>query len=253
MATYVQPKSTTPASKDSIDIEQPNEEDYTTHRIPTGRHPQLRNAFLRRVYGILSVQLIVTLGVAMLCMFSEPVRLFSVAHTQAVVWGTFIPTLAILIALAFLKNKHPWNTVLLCCFTVLESWVIGVICAIYHSQGIGIIVAEAAGLTLAVFLSLTAYCLISKRDFSFLGGFLFAGLFLLMGWGLLNMLFGWHTTWLYSLLGAVLFCGYILFDTYQISQKYEVDDYIIASIDLYLDIINLFLFILQLLYSRNDQ
>ena len=49
------------------------------------------------------------------------------------------------------------------------------------------------------------------------------------------------------LTGALLFCAWIIFDTWKISSVLGYDDYIIASIELYLDILNLFLFVLQLL------
>jgi FtsH-binding integral membrane protein len=84
-------------------------------------------------------------------------------------------------------------------------------------------------------------------DFTFLGGALFSCLTCLIIWGALNAIFGWHASWVYALLGALVFCGYILFDTSRIVHKFGYDDYIIAAIDLYLDIINLFLFILDLL------
>mmetsp|Transcript_35595 Transcript_35595/g.82766 ORF Transcript_35595/g.82766 Transcript_35595/m.82766 type:complete len:85 (+) Transcript_35595:569-823(+) len=84
-----------------------------------------------------------------------------------------------------------------------------------------------------------------------MGQFLAAGLFILFFWGLVNLIFGWHLTFLYSALGAVLFSLYIVYDTWQIANRLGCDDYIIASIELYLDIVNLFLFILSMLGRRN--
>ena len=52
---------------------------------------------------------------------------------------------------------------------------------------------------------------------------------------------------LYSLFGAILFCGFIIYDTNNIMRRFGVDDWLIAAIELYLDVINLFLFLLQLL------
>ena len=51
----------------------------------------------------------------------------------------------------------------------------------------------------------------------------------------------------YSVIGSLLFCGYIIYDTHMIMRKLGVDDFIIASIELYLDLINLFLHILRIL------
>lgn len=70
---------------------------------------------------------------------------------------------------------------------------------------------------------------------------------MLIIWGLIGAIFGFRPGFVYSLLGAVLFSGYILFDTWMLSNKLPYDEWVLASISLYLDIINLFLFILQLL------
>lgn len=52
--------------------------------------------------------------------------------------------------------------------------------------------------------------------------------------------------------GVIIFSGYILFDTYLIFNKYSAEDYIMASVSLYLDIINLFLRILEILRLTDD-
>ena len=74
-----------------------------------------------------------------------------------------------------------------------------------------------------------------------------SGLLLLIFWGLFSLFFPALAGGLYSLFGALLFSGYIIFDTWQITERLGYDDHILASITLYLDILNLFLFILRLL------
>ena len=56
---------------------------------------------------------------------------------------------------------------------------------------------------------------------------------------------------LYALAGSLVFCIYIIYDTYLITRKLGYDDYIVAAIELYLDMLNLFLFLLSLLGRRN--
>ncbi len=51
---------------------------------------------------------------------------------------------------------------------------------------------------------------------------------------------------------AVLFCGYIVFDTHMLMERHSLDEYVWASVSLYLDIINLFLQILRLLGDRRE-
>jgi len=213
----------------------------------TSHHANLRLAFIRRVYGILTCQLLLNVAIAALCMYNKSMRSFCIGWPRLMVWGTFIPAIVCLLSLFLLKNKFPWNGLILFAFTCFESLAIGSICAMAQASGIGAIVLHAFGITCAVFVLLTAFTMLSKIDFSFLGTFLSIGLTVMIGWGLLSMIFGFNQGWLYSWLGALLFCGYILFDTYLIMEKYEYDDYILAAIDLYLDFLNLFLYILQIL------
>ena len=68
-------------------------------------------------------------------------------------------------------------------------------------------------------------------------------------------MFFWSETleFVISVGGALLFCGFILFDTHLIMHKLSTEEYILASINLYLDFINLFLYILRILQAmRRD-
>jgi hypothetical protein len=56
----------------------------------------------------------------------------------------------------------------------------------------------------------------------------------------------------YASLIAVVFCGYIIFDTHQILHRCSPEEYVLASVDLYLDLLNLFLAILRILNSSRD-
>eukprot|EP00667_Euglena_gracilis_P020568 EG_transcript_22299 len=218
----------------------------------SGVHVNLRNAFLRRVYGLLTFQLVMTTAICAFCTLHEGTKGLLLGHPQAFLYGSALPTLGICIALPFLKNVHPWNAVLLFAFTLLESVSLGVVGAMYAHLGMSDVLISAAGLTMAVFLCLTTFVLLSKKDFSFLGGFLFTVLFIMIGWGLLNIIFGWKVHFIYSAMGALLFSGFILYDTSCILLKYSYDEHIVASIQLYLDIINLFLHLLQLLSSNRN-
>jgi len=137
--------------------------------------------------------------------------------------------------------------------TVCESLLVGSICAIYQSAGVGYLVLQAAVATFTIFGCLTAYCFKSKKDFSFLGGFLFSGLVGLLVVGLIQIvlsMFGVRFDWLnlcVSVVGVLIFSGYILFDTSMLIHKLSPDEYILATVNLYMDLINLFLYILQLL------
>ena len=111
----------------------------------------------------------------------------------------------------------------------------------------GTLIALAAGMTATVFFSLSAYAMLSKKDFSFMGSFLFVGLVVLI-LGFLTMFIA-NIPGLYlalSAMGVLIFSGYILYDTSRMIHGGETN-YIMATVNLYLDIINLFLDLLHLL------
>eukprot|EP00903_Cladosiphon_okamuranus_P011031 g10418.t1 len=213
---------------------------------------QLRLGFIRKVYGILSVQLLLTSAVAAVCVLNDSVRT-GILNNLWTTWVGFFFSVGLLLCLLCYRDKYPLNMYLLVAWTFVEAYTVGVVCAAYASQGQGTIVVQAAGLTMAVFLGLTLFTFQTKIDFSFLGGALFASLWVLMLWGLVMAVFGFQQSYLYSLAGAVIFSLYILYDTSLLMNHLGYDEYIVASISLYLDILNLFLYILKLLSSRDNR
>ncbi|HMJ56650.1 MAG TPA: Bax inhibitor-1/YccA family protein [Polyangiaceae bacterium] len=116
-------------------------------------------------------------------------------------------------------------------------------------------VRDAFLLTVLGFTGLTSYALLSKRDFSFLGGFLSMGLWVLIGASLLSLFVGGASFSLaIASVGVLLFGGYILFDTSRILRDPTNRDAVGAAIGLYLNFLNLFLFLLRILGSarRSD-
>ncbi|PNX97580.1 bi1-like protein, partial [Trifolium pratense] len=111
----------------------------------------------------------------------------------------------------------------------------------------GKIILESVVLTAAVVVSLTLYTFWAARkghDFSFLGPFLFGALIVLIVFGLIQILYplGKLSHMIYGCVGAIIFCGYIVYDTNNLIKKYSYDEFIWASVALYLDVINLFSF-----------
>lgn len=68
----------------------------------------------------------------------------------------------------------------------------------------------------------------------------------------LRQIMGWRQSFIYSLIGAILFSLLIVYDTFILSKKLSPDEYILGAISLYLDIVNLFLFLIQLLGGRRE-
>ena len=116
----------------------------------------------------------------------------------------------------------------------------------------GMLVASAMGGTGAIFVGLSAYVLTTKKDFSFMGGFLMAGVIavVVLSLGTLAASFmGFNVTGVFLAISAVcmmLFSALILFDTSRIIHGGETN-YVMATISLYLNIYNIFTSLLHLL------
>ncbi|MGC9208151.1 Bax inhibitor-1 family protein, partial [Acidithiobacillus sp.] len=111
------------------------------------------------------------------------------------------------------------------------------------------IVTEALGLTGVLFVGLSVYALTTRRRFSHLGGFLLTGLIVAILASLLN-LFLLHLPALQMAIAGVLvlvFSGLILFDTQRILESSAVDSPALLVVSLYLDILNLFMALLEIL------
>jgi len=111
----------------------------------------------------------------------------------------------------------------------------------------GQVITTALGGTGAIFLALSAYVLMTKKDFSFLGGFLFVGFVVVLIAALANIFLAIPAMSL-AISAAIIFImsGFILFDTSRIINGGETN-YIYATVALYLDIYNIFINLLQLL------
>ncbi len=162
----------------------------------------------------------------------------------------FILTLVGFFGLLFAVHKTAnsvWGLFWVFMFTGFLGYTLGPILNVYLSLSNGSqLVASALGTTAVAFVGLSAYALITRKDFSFLSGFLVVGFFVLMGAVLLSWLFdlsGMHTA---ISAGFVLFASAaILFQTSAIVHGGETN-YLLATITLYVSIYNLFLSLLQI-------
>lgn len=279
----------------------------------------IRNGFVRKVYGILSAQLLLTFGMIFVFVFVEPVKVrlcgmkslepcedcpyFQTGNTDrellSCMWATeggdspnshqcnlsprggcFRPTaelqswLMSCLVLTFVficgitccekcAREVPTNYIVLFCFTLCEAVVLGITCLFVNAAAVGL----AAAMTAAVTLGLTVYACTTRSDFTGMGPFLVAALLSLILCSFIGSLFGmlFHVPWLqnvYAGFGCLLFSFFIIYDTQMIvggkdasgqprKAQISVDDYVFAALNLYLDIINLFMYLLQLLNSRD--
>lgn len=210
----------------------------------------IRKAFIRKVYSILLCQILATTVVGGLISRSPS----AIAWVQQNIWSLYVPlfgTFVVLFLLWWKRHSHPLNFILLSVFTLMEAFTLGVVVAFADTR----IVLQALLITTGIFIGLTLFTLQSKWDFSGMGPFLFAGLMALVITGLVGIFMPWSRTvdMAYAGVASLIFSGYIIYDTYMITNRLSPDEYIMASISLYLDFINLFINILRLLSDLQDR
>lgn len=194
---------------------------------------------LRNTYFLLSLTLI----------FSGLTAAFAMAtNAPSLGWLALIGSIGLLFLTMFLRNS-PWGLVAVFAFTGFWGYTMGPFLNAYistYSNGLELI-CTAMGGTGAIFLALSAYVLTTKKDFSFLGGFLFAGLMAILIASVASFFFqGAMLQLLISAVSMIVFSGYILYDTSAIIQGGE-RNYIMATVRLYMDILILFQSLLNLL------
>ncbi|KAM7056499.1 protein lifeguard 4 [Acridotheres tristis] len=225
------------------------EDDFNYGSNVASASVHIRMAFLRKVYSILSIQVLLITVTSAIFLYSTGVQAFVLERPALLLLSGF-GSLAVIVALTFYSHQHPVNLYLLFGFTLLEAVTVAITVSFYDVS----IVLQAFILTTAVFLGLTAYTLQSKRDFSKFGAGLFTCLWILILSGFLRLLFYCETTELvFAAAGALLFCGFIIYDTHLLMHKLSPEEYIVAAISLYLDIINLFLHLLHFLGAFNKK
>lgn len=209
-------------------------------------HIYIRMGFMRKVYGILSAQLVVTTVVAALFMASQPIQDF-VQQNHWMMTIALIGTFGSLFALMWKRQETPTNYILLGVFTLMEAYSIGVIVTFYKVPS----VVEAFMLTVGLFIGLTLYTLQSKKDFTSWHAPAMMCLWTLFVVSMIQIIIPVPAMHLaISLVGAALFCVFIVIDTHMIMAKLSPEEYILGAINLYMDILNLFLYILRILGER---
>lgn len=204
-----------------------------------------RATLVRRTYGLVSVSILVTMLGTAFGLTQPTLMLSTMRHPIIAMLCMFAPLFMVMRA----PREFPRNIILTLLFTFIEGIILAPLIAMYSQTQPGII-GQAAGLTLGTFGVLTLYAVFSRRDFSAWGGFFIVGLWVLLATMLLNMFFQNVTASLWISAGVLfVFSGLLVFDTWRIvrSGAYGEDDYVMAAVQIYLDLVNIFLAILSLL------
>jgi len=198
------------------------------------------NRVLRNTYLLLSATLLFSATMAALAMF------LNLPHPGLIV------TLVGYFGLLYLTHRFSHSALGIACVFALTGFMgmtLGPILNLYlhaFSNGHQLILTALGG-TGVIFLGLSAYALTTRKDFSFLAGFLMVGILVAFFAGLGAILFSLPALSLaVASMFILLMCGMILFQTSQIIHGGETN-YILATVSLYVSLYNLFTSLLQLL------
>lgn len=224
-----------------------------TIMIAKFERPEDRMKFIRGVYSILLVQLVCFFGFVLLMNLNEAVRM-RFSH-PALIWLAMGMYMGVVIG-SFcccpeqMMTTNPISVGTLIVITFALSLLSGVIAGRMNPK----IVLLAVGLTLIIVLALTLIAFTCSYDFTQLDGIMCVALLILMLFGIVTMFLKDEFPILdliYGYLGAGIFCMYIIIDTQMLmsgkSKSLAPTMYILGAITLFIDIVQLFLFILKIL------
>ncbi|RMD69692.1 MAG: Bax inhibitor-1/YccA family protein [Gammaproteobacteria bacterium] len=197
------------------------------------------NKVIRNTYTLLSLTLLFSALMAGLAIATEAPPLPW--------WMVLIGYFGLLFLTNALRNSA-WGLASVFALTGFMGYTLGPVISLYLglANGPQIVMMALAG-TGSIFLGLSGYALVSRRDFSFMGGFLMVGILVAFLAGIGAILFALPGLSLaVSAMFVLLMSGLILYETSQIIHGGETN-YIMATVTLYVSIYNLFLSLLHLL------
>jgi modulator of FtsH protease len=219
--------------------------------IQIGAITPAKNQVLRNTYMMLALTMIPTVIGAFLGMSTN----FSFMAQHPVVFSLlmFGSMMGLMFGVGALRNSV-WGIVALLGFTLVAGFFLGPILQVaLHLKNGAQLVGMAAGGTGIIFGSLATIATVTKKDFSFMGKFLFIGLILLIVASFANMFFHIPALALtISVIAILIFSAYILFDVSRIVNGGETN-YVMATMGLYLNIYNLFINLLSLLMALSGE
>ncbi|CAN9513909.1 unnamed protein product [Ophioblennius macclurei] len=212
----------------------------------------IRRGFIRKVYFTLMIQLLVTAGFICAFLYWEALKDWTEENdwfSYSLMVAVFVFILA-LSCCGNLRRRVPINFIALGLFTVLEGLMLGSVTVYYDAEA----VLWAVGATALVSLALSVFAMQSKWDFTGLSGSLWVFAWTLVSFALLCAILRSQYVYItYACLGTLLFSLYLVFDTQLIlggkHRKLQLspEEYVFAALNLYLDIVSIFLLLLQLI------
>ncbi len=217
----------------------------------TGALATEQNKVLRNTYMMLALTMIPTvIGAFIGTSINFSFMAASPIMSSLLMFGAMI---GMLFAVTALRNSV-WGIAALLGFTLMAGVFLGPILQVaLHLKNGAQLVGMAAGGTGVIFFSLATIATVTKKDFSFMGKFLFIGLILLIVASLANLFFQIPALSLtISAIAVLIFSAYILFDVSNIVHGGETN-YVMATLALYMNIYNLFINLLSLLMAFSGE
>lgn len=242
----------------SSDVEYQGSGSAYHDRIISFNDKTIRLGFIRRVFAVLMLQLFTTVGFICLFIFEERVKAF--VHQS---WGMYISAYVLFFVLYFVlvccdsvRRSYPSNVILLIMFTLSLSYLVGVISSFHETN----VVLIMMGVTTLVCASVMLFACQTKYDFTTCGGILFCAALAVIFLSIFTPLWlALNTTAGKIILGGVLALLFVAFLAYDVQlvmggRKYELspEEYIFASLILYMDIIRIFLLLLAIFGRGNN-
>ena len=216
---------------------------------------KLRKGFIAKVFGIVLYQIIIVFLVVLLGFFNNTIRRWLLTSTLGLILSVIISFSCLLIPICFpiVYEKVPTNYILLTIFTLSDGWIVAAFTVQYTATS----VLTALFLTIVMVSCITIYAFKTKTDFTVFGGVLFTALILLIVCGIILIFVRIRILYLiYIYGGLILFCLYLLYDVQLLigkgENKFDDDDYILAAINIYIDIIAIFIRILAIIGTKNN-
>lgn len=217
---------------------------------------QVRHNFIKKVYGLLTTQLIITVAVVALFALNDNVRGWA-KQNQWFNLAAFAVVFTLLIVLACFKDvrrKHPHNIIILFAFTIAQSLVLSAMTMHFQTQ----VLLTAGGLTLAITVALTLFAMQTRWDFTAFSGIMVVVLMTCTLTMIIGLMFRPNDLFMLIMASimAILMGIFIVIDTQMIMGgtreiQLSPEEFIFATINLYMDIINMFMYILIILGKNN--
>ena len=228
---------------------------YEEEEIDKEIQQNIREGFIAKVYGIFACQLLLLFLIVLLGFINSTFHelLLTSKFIYILTFILFIMCILIIIFNPSLLQKVPINYIILFIFTFSYSWWI----ALYTINFSPSIVLISIFLTLVTVVTLTIYAQMTKNDFSVIGGILINSFVLLFSCSLVLIFVDISLfNAIMVFFGLIIFSLYLLFDVQLVigkgQIKYGEDDYIFAALNLYIDIIGIFVRILELVGNNNN-